>query len=202
MLIHLHRILDSLHLWFICKSVYHYLVTNWGFAPALRNSIWEFDIQLTFIGLSSFICQLFFLKRCIFLPPKGFDAFWFWLSSRIWVFSRKNYIVVGFILALCTTTLVLDILVTIRIITHTSVEEFGKRKNEIIVVFTTGAAGAVSETLSSWEALISNPILWNVQPIFWLLVFYVTTSSGTGPNLSRKFLNPWINPATDPDASL
>jgi len=114
-------VLDSMHLGFICQSAYHYLVTNWGFKPALMYSTWELDIQLTFIGLSCFVCQLFFL-------------------NRIWFFCRKNYFVVGFILAICITTLVLDIMVTVRIMTNKSVEEFGKGKAEIIAVFTTGAA--------------------------------------------------------------
>jgi hypothetical protein len=70
MLILLHRVLDSMHLGFICQSAYHYLVTNWGYAPALGFSTWELDIQLIFIGLSSFVCQLFFLNRCIPLHPK------------------------------------------------------------------------------------------------------------------------------------
>jgi len=61
-----------MHLGFICQSAYHYLVTNWGFAPALMNSTWELDLQLTFIGLSSFVCQLFFLNRCALLPVLTF----------------------------------------------------------------------------------------------------------------------------------
>ena len=69
-LILLHRCLDSIHLGLICQAVYHYLVTNWGFQPALVTSTWELDIQLTFIGLSSFVCQIFFLNRCASLPPK------------------------------------------------------------------------------------------------------------------------------------
>ena len=71
----LYRTLDTMHLGFICQSVYHYLVTNWGFAPALMHSTWQLDIQLILIGLSCFVCQLFFLNRCILFQPKRFDTF-------------------------------------------------------------------------------------------------------------------------------
>ncbi|KAJ3993441.1 hypothetical protein F5050DRAFT_1714491 [Lentinula boryana] len=111
---------DTIHLVLIAQSVYHYLVNNWGFYPALTVSTWELDLNLTFIGLSSFLCQLFFL-------------------NRIWVFSRRNILLVGFLIALCTTTLVLDILVTVQIVQSRSVTEFGRRKGEIIAVFTSGA---------------------------------------------------------------
>ncbi|KAF8155550.1 hypothetical protein B0H34DRAFT_500080 [Crassisporium funariophilum] len=116
--------LDTTHLVFIAQSAYHYLVTNWGFQPALIRSTVPLNIQLTFIGLSSFVCQLFFL-------------------NRIWVFSHKNIAVVGFLLSLCITTVVLDILVTVQIISVPFVTEFGRRKGEIIAVFTTGAAADV-----------------------------------------------------------
>ena len=69
-LILLNRCMDSFHLGLICQAVHHYLVTNWGYAPALATSTWELNLQLTFIGISSFICQLFFLNRCAPLPPK------------------------------------------------------------------------------------------------------------------------------------
>ncbi|KAJ3728146.1 hypothetical protein DFJ43DRAFT_1156715 [Lentinula guzmanii] len=113
---------DTIHLVLIAQSVYHYLVNNWGFSPALTVSTWELDLNLTFIGLSSFDNPTPFFKL-----------------SRIWVFSRRNILLVGFLIALCTTTLVLDILVTVQITQNRSVTEFGRRKGEIIAVFTSGA---------------------------------------------------------------
>lgn len=58
------RLLDTVHLVVIIQSVYHYLVTNWGFAPALNVATWELVIHIFLIGLSCFICQIFFLQRC------------------------------------------------------------------------------------------------------------------------------------------
>ncbi|KAJ3745854.1 hypothetical protein DFH05DRAFT_1524130 [Lentinula detonsa] len=118
---------DTIHLVLIAQSVYHYLVNNWGFSPALTVSTWELDLNLTFIGLSSFDNPTPFFKL-----------------SRIWVFSRKNILLVGFLITLCTTTLVLDILVTVQITQNRSVTEFGRRKGEIIAVFTSGAVADVA----------------------------------------------------------
>ncbi|PPQ69249.1 hypothetical protein CVT26_003661 [Gymnopilus dilepis] len=120
----LYRCLDTIHLALIGQSAYHYLITNWGYQPALIRSTWELCVQLTFIGLSSFVCQLFFL-------------------GRIWVFSRKNIFIVGFVLAVCLTTLILDIVVTVQILQTPFVTAFGERKGEIIAVFTSGAAADV-----------------------------------------------------------
>ncbi|KAJ3978719.1 hypothetical protein F5890DRAFT_1559802 [Lentinula detonsa] len=107
---------NTIHLVLIAQSVYHYLVNNWGFSPALTVSTWELDLNLTFIGLSSF------------------DL----------VFSRKNILLVGFLITLCTTTLVLDIIVMVQITQNRSVTEFGRRKGEIIAVFTSGAVADVA----------------------------------------------------------
>jgi hypothetical protein len=75
--------------------------------------------------------------------------------SRIWFFGRKDYFLIGFILAVCITTLVLDILVTVRIMAHPLVAEFGRKKDETIAVFMTGAAGTFAED----PMKISNLIL-------------------------------------------
>ncbi|KAJ3899505.1 hypothetical protein F5879DRAFT_976653 [Lentinula edodes] len=116
--------LDTFHLVLIAQSVYHYLVNNWGSFPALMISTWELDLNLTLIGLSSFVCQVFFL-------------------NRIWIFSKKNIPLIGFLTTLCVTTLALDILVTVQITQNRSVLEFGRRKGEIIAVFTSGAIADV-----------------------------------------------------------
>jgi hypothetical protein len=57
------RILDTVHLIVVCQSVYHYLVTDWGFLPALNVATWELVIHIFLIGLSSIVCQVFFLHR-------------------------------------------------------------------------------------------------------------------------------------------
>ncbi|KAJ3769559.1 hypothetical protein FB446DRAFT_774270 [Lentinula raphanica] len=119
--------LDTFHLVLIAQSTYHYLIDNWGVLEALGFSTWELDLNVVFIGLSSFVCQVFFLKR-------------------IWVFSKKNIFLVAFLATLCATTLVLDVVVTVQITQNRSVTEFGKRKGEIIAVFTSGAIADVALT--------------------------------------------------------
>ncbi|KAE9386664.1 hypothetical protein BT96DRAFT_513770 [Gymnopus androsaceus JB14] len=111
---------DTFHLVLIAQSAYHYLINNWGVLPALAVSTWELDVNILFIGLSSFVCQLFFMKR-------------------IWIFSKRNVLLIGFLAALCTTIIALDILVTVQILQNRSVAEFGEKKTEIIITFTLGA---------------------------------------------------------------
>jgi len=106
------------------QSAYHYLITNWGYQPALGRSTWELCVQLLFIGLSTFVCQIFFL-------------------NRIWVFSGKKIFIVGSILAICLATFVLHILVVVQLLQTPLVTEFGARRAEIIAVFTLGAAADI-----------------------------------------------------------
>jgi hypothetical protein len=116
--------LDTVHLVLIAQSAYHYLITNWGYLPAVSLSTRELCVQLLFIGLSTFVCQLFFL-------------------NRIWVFSGRNVYIVGSILAICVTTLGLDIFIATQILQNSSLSEFGAKRGEIIAVFITGAAADI-----------------------------------------------------------
>lgn len=61
--IHALRILDTTHLVIICQIAYHFLVTAWGILPALDVATWELQLHILFVGLSCFICQIFFLQR-------------------------------------------------------------------------------------------------------------------------------------------
>jgi hypothetical protein len=58
---------------------------------------------------------------------------------------------VGFILAICLTTLGLQILITVQILQVPFVAEFGAKKGEIIALFATGAAGKVIRRLNSHD---------------------------------------------------
>ncbi|KAF9067421.1 hypothetical protein BDP27DRAFT_1403814, partial [Rhodocollybia butyracea] len=112
-------------------SAYHYLISNWGFFPALLESTWELDLNVTFIGLSTFVCQLFFLRR-------------------IWVFSGKrikNIIIVGLLGALCAVTLIVDAVAMAGAFMHRAVAEFGSQKVTILVAFISGAVADVSIAL-------------------------------------------------------
>jgi hypothetical protein len=116
--------LDTIHLVLIGQSAYHYLVTNWGYQPALVLSTWELSVQILFIGFSTFVCQIFFL-------------------NRIWIFSDKNILIVGSVLAICVTTLVLHFVVIAQLLQSPFIAEIGARRGEIIAVFTAGASADI-----------------------------------------------------------
>ncbi|KAF5370526.1 hypothetical protein D9757_010147 [Collybiopsis confluens] len=150
--------LDMFHLGLISQSVYHYLVNNWGNLPALQFSTWELDLNLTFIALSAIVCQGFFLRR-------------------IWMFSKRNFILVGLLTAICITTLALDLLVTVQITTNRSVTEFGKRKGEIIAVFTSGAVADVALALSLCYYIRKNSSSFErTKSVIRLIVRYTVTT--------------------------
>jgi hypothetical protein len=117
-------VFDTIHLVLVGQSTYHYLITNWGYQPALALSTWELGLQILFIGFSTFISQIFFL-------------------NRIWVFSNKSIPIVGSILAICLTTLVLHFVVIVQLLQSPFISEFGARRGEIIAVFTAGASADV-----------------------------------------------------------
>jgi len=113
-------LLDVLHLVLIADAAYHYLVSEWGNAPSLQFSTQELDLHLVIVGLATIVCQCFFLQR-------------------IWVFSGKNVIITGALLAGCLTTLGLDVSMSIQISRVPLVSSFGNFTNEVIAVFSIGA---------------------------------------------------------------
>ncbi|KAF9063744.1 hypothetical protein BDP27DRAFT_1405646 [Rhodocollybia butyracea] len=122
---------DTFQLILIAQSAYHYLISNWGIPSALLVSTWELDLNVTFIGLSTFVCQLFFLRR-------------------IWVFSgkkMKHIIIVGLLGALCAVTLIVDVVAMVSVLKNSSVAEFGSQKVTILVAFISGAVADVSIAL-------------------------------------------------------
>ena len=117
----LSRLVDVLHLVLIAQSSYHYMITNWGNAPALMYSTQELDLHLAIIGLATITCQSFFLYR-------------------IYIFSGKNKYLTAFLLAGCLTTLGLDITMSVQISSVPVVSSFGNFTPEVIAVFSIGAA--------------------------------------------------------------
>ncbi|KAF8192968.1 hypothetical protein BJ912DRAFT_836808, partial [Pholiota molesta] len=116
------RILDTVHLIVVCQSVYHYLVTDWGFLPALNVATWELVIHIFLIGLSSIVLMIS-------------------LRIRIWIFSKKDFLVVGFVFALCLGTFALSIHLPIHVLmTHLPISKFPSDKPEILALFLIGAA--------------------------------------------------------------
>ncbi|KAF9062666.1 hypothetical protein BDP27DRAFT_1481721 [Rhodocollybia butyracea] len=100
---------------------------------AIGESTWELDVNVTFIGLSTFVCQLFFLRR-------------------IWIFSRKrmkNIIMVGLLGALCAVTLIVDVVAMVEALKQRSVTISGgsKKVTKVLVAFISGAVADISIAL-------------------------------------------------------
>lgn len=110
-----------MHLVLIADSAYHYMITEWGNAPALQYSTQELDLHLVIVGLATIVCQCFFLQR-------------------IWIFSNKNVFITMFLLAGCLTTLGLDVAMSVQISSVPLVTSFGNFTPEVIAVFSIGAA--------------------------------------------------------------
>jgi len=112
--------LDLVHLILICQSVYHYLITSWGNDAALLQSTEELDLHLVLVGAATILCQGFFLHR-------------------VWTFSKKNWLLTGVLALACTTTVGLDIAMTIQTSRNKSVAVFSSVGQEIITMFSLGA---------------------------------------------------------------
>jgi len=119
---------DTLQLILIAQSAYHYLISNWGVVSALSVSTWELNVNVTFIGLSTFVCQLFFLRR-------------------IWVFSGKNIIMVGLLAAVCAITPIVDIIAMVGGLKHPSITHIGSQTGPVLLAFVPGVVADVSIAL-------------------------------------------------------
>ncbi|KAJ7126267.1 hypothetical protein C8R44DRAFT_123275 [Mycena epipterygia] len=112
--------LDLVHLFLICQACYHYLIDNWGYEPALLESTIELDLHIALVGAVTILCRAFFLHR-------------------VWIFSRKNWLLVAGLTVMCLTTVGLDIALSIRTIRDRSVAVFSTDTPEIIAMFSLGA---------------------------------------------------------------
>ncbi|KAJ7887643.1 hypothetical protein B0H14DRAFT_2337620 [Mycena olivaceomarginata] len=124
----LRRLLDVTHLILICQSCYHYLVTNWGNGPALLISTHELDLHLIFVGIATLVCQGFFLHR-------------------IWVFSKRNWILTGVLTAACVAAFAVEVLLSAQILQVPSVAYFSAHTGEVIALFSLGGAVDVAIAL-------------------------------------------------------
>ncbi|KAJ6525134.1 hypothetical protein B0H19DRAFT_1276223 [Mycena capillaripes] len=121
-------LLDVTHLILICQSCYHYLVTNWGIAPALLISTHELDLHLIFVGIATLVCQGFFLHR-------------------IWMFSKRNWVLTGVLTAACLATFALEVLLSAQILQVPSVAYFSAHTAEVMALFLLGAVVDVAIAL-------------------------------------------------------
>jgi len=121
-------LLDATHLVLICQSCYHYLVTNWGNGPALLVSTHALDLHLIFVGLSSILCQGFFLHR-------------------IWRFSRQNGILTGLLTAVCLAGFAVEVVLCAQILPVPSVAYFSAHTSEVVALFSIGGIADVAIAL-------------------------------------------------------
>jgi len=108
--------LDLIHLVLVSHGLYHYTVTNWGNLAALPVSTWQLDSHVAVTGLTSFLCQAYFLKR-------------------LWVLSNKNWFLVLWPFLGAAGSCALDIAITVQIIKTPLFSEFAKTTPEAIGTF-------------------------------------------------------------------
>jgi len=113
-------VLDVAHLVLISQATYHYLVSNWGNPSALQLTTTSLDLHLLFVGLATICCQGFFLRR-------------------IWVFSKGNIYIVGFLSLGCVAPLVLDWITSFHIINDPVIAHFPSFTKEVVALFAIGA---------------------------------------------------------------
>ncbi|GJJ12643.1 hypothetical protein Clacol_006886 [Clathrus columnatus] len=115
---------DLVHLVFIGRAVYYYLVLNWGNGNVLPFSIWTFDAHLVLLGLATILCQSFFLRR-------------------IYIFSGRNLPLLIFLIVMCLSVFALALYASIKDIQVSVVKEFMILKPEVTALFSIGAGSDV-----------------------------------------------------------
>jgi len=115
---------DLVHLVFIGRAVYYYLVINWGNPAVIPFTIWTFDAHLVLLGLATILCQSFFLRR-------------------IYIFSGRNLPLLLFLTAVCLSVFALALYASIMDIRVGRVTEFVVLKPEVTALFSIGAGSDV-----------------------------------------------------------
>ncbi|KAH9486076.1 hypothetical protein JR316_0000140 [Psilocybe cubensis] len=109
--------LDTIHTVIICQFMYHYLVTNWGFQAALVDATTELIIHILLVGMSCFVCQVYFMHR-------------------IWILSEKKILVLCIALAPSLTALILNIHLPLKMIfAHFSIPELVLTEKESAALY-------------------------------------------------------------------
>ncbi|TFK72280.1 hypothetical protein BDN72DRAFT_894949 [Pluteus cervinus] len=112
--------LDLIHLIFISHPTYYFLVTNWGNPAVLTHSTVLLNLHLPLIGITTIICQIYFLHR-------------------VWLFTEKNIPIMVSLVSLCIGTLVLGFFITVKILEDLSVATFYRFRYVSIPQFIVGA---------------------------------------------------------------
>ncbi|TFK35135.1 hypothetical protein BDQ12DRAFT_714841 [Crucibulum laeve] len=118
-----YRWIDLGHLVLISQAGWHYLVANWGNMNALQHVSAPLALHLTLLAVSCILCQVFFLYR-------------------IWVLSRSNIILVGFLSSGCLAAFAFDIALTCQMFIDSRVSSLdaGPRSKEVYSAYSLSAA--------------------------------------------------------------
>ncbi|PPQ72885.1 hypothetical protein CVT26_003506 [Gymnopilus dilepis] len=111
---------DLAHLILISSAGYHYFIRSWGDNAALLISVEPLNLHLTFIGLASIICQVFFLHR-------------------VWLLSNRQTVLVAILGAGCMTTFAFDIGMSVVFSRAPMVTTFTKYVPEVLALFSSSA---------------------------------------------------------------
>jgi len=112
--------LDLAHLVLICNGMYTNLITNWGNDAALVTTMEAFNIHILFIGAAAILCQGFFIHR-------------------VYVFSKKNWLLAGLLALAVVVDFGLDIWLTVRITRDRSVAVYDAIGPIVIPMLSIGA---------------------------------------------------------------
>ncbi|KAF8896460.1 hypothetical protein BD779DRAFT_587408 [Infundibulicybe gibba] len=125
-------ITDTIHLVLISLAVYYFLVSIWGDTDTSRRSILPFNLHLTFVGLSTVMCQGFFLHR-------------------IWIFSHYCLLVVVPLALGCCTNLIWHLYVSFRLVMNPPAPlSFHSYPPRIVALFSISAAVDIAIAFFLW----------------------------------------------------
>ncbi|PPR05954.1 hypothetical protein CVT24_004660 [Panaeolus cyanescens] len=126
--------LDFVHLVVIFKGEYGALVTDYASRGVIGIEPMEINLHFVFTGVSCLVTQLFYLER-------------------LWIFSRRNIMVLLPILVIAVVPLVLNFYLGAICIKNTILNEHWKTTTETGVMFVTGAVSDALIALVTWYYL-------------------------------------------------
>jgi hypothetical protein len=91
------------------------------------------------VGLSTVLCQGFFLHRWAFNFVCSHRAYNF---CRIWMFSKRNWILTGVLTAVCLAGFALEVVLCAQILPVPSVAYFSVHTSEVVALFSLGGIGS------------------------------------------------------------
>ncbi|KAI0649631.1 hypothetical protein C8Q79DRAFT_335435 [Trametes meyenii] len=130
-------ITDTLTTVFMAHAMYTYVVLDFGTPLKIDLITWSFSSENGFAVITAFIVQCYF-------------------GHRLWIFSRKNFFLVGLILFLAFLNLGMGMACTIPTFTHHEWATLGTLKNRITLGLYSGAS-------SLCDALIAAGLCYYLQ---------------------------------------